>query len=1090
MKSLPRAARKLRIRLAIIIFCVALAPTLLNSISAANSSLNTPTSNNHTAPNQASNAGTVPTKSGGDLKSATAGKTNTNVARATNTEQQQSQSTDLSSMYVQIPIADPSDAGMQDGALSTDSESAGDQADSKTSSWSGPWPKKFQIGYIKQSDLHQVLIESLKNDPFVSLGSAQTIKPGPTSTPSPSANSKAPLSKVASALPESPTPLKSNQWQQSATHSQQQQIARPQHLMNNNAMYQHQFGQLGAQNFREPKMMQQGHRFHQVPFNQPPRTPKAGFMQQQFQFAGIQSNVFKNQPMYTINYPHQEQLDMNSMQLIVPQQPQFVGPMSVVGQTSPARPQKSSEYYSSWKPVTSDKSEQTIVGSRPTGGAFQTDYQSLNDGFDDGFNSPSKDAVAGSGSMNRHPALNNYLGVSNGEQSETGSGGKMSPAMVSAAKMRQHNQQEPSKTGRGTKSSVADSGAVKGGAQSVKGSGPSDSSMNLSVNRRRIQNGTSTSTVSTISDPPSTSTTTTSSTSSTTLATTNPEGSNATTSAPPTPSTTSASTIMTTTIESDTSEPDSEVIDADTTEPAAAQSTTAAPSSTASDQQQVDVSSTTSTLAPAEQANNGQQDNGDTEVVTQGLGQPSSVTGSGTASSTQASTAQPSSTVASTREETTPTSDASSVGTVPAATAVGEAQSSSGETKGEIEGPRESTSKGSVSKAQETMSDEALLTAAVRTGSEIGKMNGVGAPQSQMAQSLQRQRPSTGTSTSTAASTNTSSTTTSTSSSSSSSKRTRSSERLVQPKQTQSSSPGRKQQVASKQATKKAASVASGNRTGKQVGGTAEASSLKATTRNGSSNRQQLIGGAGASKKRPLSQKVGKSSAPGKATRMVQQSDRLQQQQPQIVSMTASQAQSTAQTLASLLLSRCLTSSNCAHLLEICTTKQALIPLLTSGQDSSQGSNLVQGDSPGSKNNSAAAWSMPVGLMSTSIMGLIQALQADRALKLFPQWKDTIENIVDHDTQSGYTLILPSNEAIDRLPLATIESWLANQDLMSQIIENHLLDSAESIEFSANGRSQSRLIRSKSLQINQHRDKMVTINGKRLVYANQVGPCK
>lgn len=131
-------------------------------------------------------------------------------------------------------------------------------------------------------------------------------------------------------------------------------------------------------------------------------------------------------------------------------------------------------------------------------------------------------------------------------------------------------------------------------------------------------------------------------------------------------------------------------------------------------------------------------------------------------------------------------------------------------------------------------------------------------------------------------------------------------------------------------------------------------------------------------------------------------------------------------------------------------------------------------------------------------MPLAQALQADRVLRVFPQWRESIENVMDQEAQTGYTLILPSNDAIDSLGPQTADSWLTNADTMAQIIESHILDSSEQFELYAQSNAaelpdksaRTRVIRSKGLQVNQHRDRMVTVNGKRMVYANQIAPGK
>lgn len=1032
------------------------------------------------------------------------------------------QPTDLSSMYVQIPIAEPADTGVPDGVQQTltstgDTDSNGAAQDSKASSWTGPWPKKFQIGYIKQSDLHQVLIESLKNEPFVALGSPSAATKGgqaqQASTPSPAAARKV--------VPSSPEVVaqKPVQWPQSSPAAAgfgSQRAAHQQPLIKNNNVYHH---RPAMQAFRDTsssllKPFHVAHnRFHQMNnfqahqtrpvLNQQPQKllPIAGnpgnFHQQHQQQAqyhfGFPMNSFKNEPIYTINnYPHQEQLDQNSMQLLMPTGQQQQQQQQQFGQSAPmmGRPQKSTEFQTStaWRPVTNgDKSEnpmqlnQQQAGSKGLAGqisvgqiqSMSVDYPNLNDGFDDGFSMPNKDASFG-GSMNRHPMLNNYL---NNLDSNAGNrSARMSPSLQAKMKLQSLSPAEGTKSAGPEGSQLSSKGA---GTKSTGAKGAADNSSTLSVNRRRAQNGTSTTAVSTSSGAPTTVAPTSAAES---------ESANSSTTAAPSPSiTTGASSITTTTsAESDTQEPDSEVIDSDTTEPSttASSSQSSGGSSTSgssgdpSPREESTTSASSTTGSPDVGSN--QSDNGETEVVTQGNSVQQASAGGLPASSMTDSeptrTSTVSSTTGSTREDTTPSS-----GSTPS----GEEGAKKG---GEVEGSAGSAE--ALSKTRmNSMSDEALMAASLGAASELGKTTASNGSGQAASQQLGRSR-SRGTSTG-----------------ASSSKRTRSPERLVQPSASSAQEPaasneGRKTASSSannnKLITKRPQSSAS-SRSAKQVSADALGGVKGAKLQAGKSSRKAAKKSASLGTKAKAAALAASRSVGGSA-RAGLQSERLQQQ-PQVVSMTAAQAQSTAQTLASLLLSRCMSSSSCAHLLDICTTKQAMVSLnagavqpVDNSIEPASPSSATNQLGPVSNNQSSGAWSMPVGLMSSSIMSLTQSLQADKVLKALPQWKDAIENVVDHDTQTGYTLILPSNEALDRMLPSTIDSWLANSELLSQIIDNHMLDSAETIDFMPNqsGRKpvQSRVIKNKGLQVNQHREKMVTINGKRLVYANQVAPCK
>lgn len=1022
-------------------------------------------------------------------------KTSTNSQQpATLLESQQPQSTDMSSVYVQIPIAEQSDTGVPIGVqqtlISTGQESSDGQSDnSKQSSWTGPWPKKFQIGYIKQSDLHQVLIESLKNDPFVgSLGSPdasghvggkQVIQ---TSTPTPLLSSTKSLPGTKSVATSDSSSLMSSaggiqapkigstgHWPSASSVYGHQLVGREVQRPNMKNVYQHQQSymndpKLNLQHSFNQHQMQRFHQHQQQllnsfnrarPFNthhqQHKLSPMTNYQQPQVQFANFPSNMLRNQPVYTINNFQNQELDGI----------QALKQSARVQQYPAGRPsgQQSNDYYGSWRPVTSDKPSGLgqPVGGKTSSAAvqIQTDSQGLTDDFEDGFSTPSKDEDSSSnGSTNRHPMLNRHIGnpniVQTNTDSNTAPSSKLSPAMLAKTKQ--------SQDGTKTATPVA-STKSSGASKTYSADAGTKGGQSLTSSRRRASNNAPTSSSSTTTSTTSTSTTdvppTSTSVPDTNTTTNSPLSSNATT--------TVQSVVSTTTnLDAETTEPDVEVIETETTEssateasttPSSASSTMAAATETTTGSSTQSSESTTATNQSVTSA-----DSGESEVATQtsasvaaGSQQQQVKSSGGFPSVTEATSTANDSSSPTTREETTPSSAASS--SSPTVSKQG----------GEVEGANSRKSASTGKTSDSAPSDEALLAEVVQTGSDIGKARSLMAA------------PTAGSN-----------------SSSSNRKQTRSSDRLrtsaaAASKKTQSR--GKSASVAGTSSNKlqrqDRLAKQSNPRSAKQVNDLGvKGGSVKSLT--GGATKSPAAKGANLllSKRERLAKSSKLASGSQKSPRMVQQSEKLQQS-PQVVSMTAAQAQSTAQTLASLLLARCLSSANCAHLLDICLTKQAAVPYGTT--------DLAALTTNQTTNGAIAAWSMPIGLQSSSLMSLAQTLQADRALKLFPQWREAIENVVDQDPQTGYTIILPSNEAIERLPMATIDLWLANGDLLSQVIDNHLLDSPETIDIglsSASRAPQTRVIRSKGLQINQHRDRMVTINGRRLVYANQPAPCK
>lgn len=1098
------------------------------------------------------------------------------------------QSTELSSMYVQVPIADPgiessnSDRPIQQQTVSSDGSSstglAGSSQDPK--SWSGNWPKKFQIGYIKQSDLHQVLMESLKNEPFSTIGGGSQTESGTksggstksvnsvsgsTSTKtSLGATKKAPSDSTSLMNPGPVAAISKTSPAQWPTSLGNQYNSKSNNNNNNQQQHHHRMHQSQHQaglfkgpmqlNYRHPSSLMQHHGpnhfgrgfgssllpnfrhmnqqspFHQNgnfnnmnfgaissigpkgPFNHRPQPdfPMFGFHhnhqqqqlppnhQPQFQY---QSNGFKNQPIYTMNNPpsinnFQEQLDINPMQVI---NKQFANESPSI----PSRPHtKSTDYQSSlWKPVTS--TEQSVDSDGATkglsGGADQVpQINGLNDGFDDEFGSQANVGQTNKDTMNRHPALDSYLsGTQNGQKEN---GGKLSPAMISRQQSGLSSSTNVSNSG--TKSSIGTAG-VKGksssgnkspvdvGSTKIKGRDGESGTKRREMPQQdslspTLRNGT---TLSPQASTDETSPTTESGDSQTTTTTTTAA------------SITASSVSSSTTPESETQDPESEVVETETSEPN---------SGSNSDTETTTTSTTTTLTSTGSSIEAAQQGaSGSSSSTTQASSDGGESEGSNSSTSTTSSTGG----VQNSREETTP---------------------SNRMTNTEVEGMSQGMAAGSgigksSSAGSESMSDEALVASLNK--SDLSKANQEEQQQQQQKSKKARSSERLSSVQNNGKQTNISGSTkkgsSSSSSSSSSSNKLITKKAVVLGSSTKSAGSGSK--TASARNLKQQSKSLDGSKSA-EVKGTSKVASPSRQRSNLNLNSKQKSGSGSDSDSIQNSNKSAKLANGNKRNKLTRMAgtftSQSQVQQPiaQVVSMSAAQAQSTAQTLASILLSRCMSSTNCAHLLDVCSTKQASFSLASSENNNNLPS-LVEsstqltttGGDIGSTNNdnsnnrlarqtvtgsssSNGNWSRPVGLPSSQLMPLAQALQADKVLRVFPQWRDSIESVMDQEAQTGYSLILPSNEAIDELSQPTIDSWLANGDLLSQIIENHILDSSEIIEiYSQNNNQQqapvtklarTRVIRSKGIQINQHRDKMITMNGKRLIYANQIAPGK
>ena len=81
-----------------------------------------------------------------------------------------------------------------------------------------------------------------------------------------------------------------------------------------------------------------------------------------------------------------------------------------------------------------------------------------------------------------------------------------------------------------------------------------------------------------------------------------------------------------------------------------------------------------------------------------------------------------------------------------------------------------------------------------------------------------------------------------------------------------------------------------------------------------------------------------------------------------------------------------------------------------------------------------------------NIREIIHKLNADSLLSAFPTMEEELQNIIDFASSDGYTMILPSNEAISRLPPNLFQFWKNNVNSLTPLLDNHVIDSAQSLE--------------------------------------------
>ena len=124
---------------------------------------------------------------------------------------------------------------------------------------------------------------------------------------------------------------------------------------------------------------------------------------------------------------------------------------------------------------------------------------------------------------------------------------------------------------------------------------------------------------------------------------------------------------------------------------------------------------------------------------------------------------------------------------------------------------------------------------------------------------------------------------------------------------------------------------------------------------------------------------------------------------------------------------------------------------------------------------------------ASNIREIIQKLKADAIVNAFPSIEEELQNVIDFASSEGYTIILPSNEAVSRLPPNLFEYWKNNVNTLAPLLDNHVIDRAQSLE----EMRLADIIQPRSgskLRVQRAHNDSYTINGERVMIANQVGP--
>jgi len=123
----------------------------------------------------------------------------------------------------------------------------------------------------------------------------------------------------------------------------------------------------------------------------------------------------------------------------------------------------------------------------------------------------------------------------------------------------------------------------------------------------------------------------------------------------------------------------------------------------------------------------------------------------------------------------------------------------------------------------------------------------------------------------------------------------------------------------------------------------------------------------------------------------------------------------------------------------------------------------------------------------TSIEQLAASLGANDIISAIPSVRDIIQSIINF-APSGYTLILPSNDAIARLPQTLVNTWLLSPTELKNLLEHHFIENSQTLEEMKKAEIINPRASGATLRVNSFRNETYSINGQRVVFGNQKGP--
>lgn len=125
---------------------------------------------------------------------------------------------------------------------------------------------------------------------------------------------------------------------------------------------------------------------------------------------------------------------------------------------------------------------------------------------------------------------------------------------------------------------------------------------------------------------------------------------------------------------------------------------------------------------------------------------------------------------------------------------------------------------------------------------------------------------------------------------------------------------------------------------------------------------------------------------------------------------------------------------------------------------------------------------------SLTLKEFASKIGADAIFNKLPGVEEQLQSMADF-ANSGYTLFLPSNDAIERMPKSLFNKLKSNPEEIKKLLDNHVSDSKRDMnEMARNSAFMSPRAASAKIKIARGVDGAVLVNGQRVIRMNQKGP--